>query len=138
MPGSNKKRSGGCPITYALDTFGDKWSLLVIRDLMFRGCKSYSDFLESEEGIATNILADRLKSLEGAGVIQKCSDLKHGKRYTYSLTEKGADLGHVIVELIRWSISHDPDSQVPREFLQKIEEDREGFRQELKSRLNKS
>ncbi|MFQ5492276.1 MAG: winged helix-turn-helix transcriptional regulator [Phycisphaerae bacterium] len=136
MPCSGKKRPGGCPITHALDTFGDKWSLLVIRDLMLKGCEHYGDFLTSGEGIATNILADRLKHLEAAGVIRKRCDPENRKRYIYSLTEKGADLAPVIVELIRWSITHDPDTQAPKEFLQKIEEDRDGFMEELRSRLS--
>ena len=65
-----KKRRSKCPVTFALDRFGDKWSLLVVRDLMFRGRETYGEFLESGEGIATNVLADRLKCLETEGLIE--------------------------------------------------------------------
>jgi DNA-binding HxlR family transcriptional regulator len=86
------KRRSDCPISYALDIFGDKWSLLVIRDLMFKGKRTYGEFLSSEEKIATNILADRLSLLECAGVITRESDPVRKSRILYTLTDKGIDL----------------------------------------------
>jgi|SRR5260221_3410711 len=118
------KRRSDCPISFALDIFGDKWSLLIIRDLMFKEKRTYSEFLISEEKISTNILADRLAKLEDAGLISKF-------RCLYSLTEKGIDLVPVMVEIIRWSANHDKKTGAPKEFVDRIKHDRENFIAEL-------
>jgi len=122
-----KKRRSRCPVTFALDRVGDKWSLLIVRDLMFRGRKTYGEFIESGEGIATNVLADRLKRLETEGIIEKTRDPENKRRYIYSLTEKGFDLTPVLLEMIRWSATHDTDTGAPKEFLDMLEKDREGL-----------
>ena len=122
-----KKRRSSCPVTFALDRVGDKWSLLIVRDLMFRGRKTYGEFIESGEGIATNVLADRLKCLETEGIIEKVRDPENKRRYLYSLTEKGFDLTPVLLEMIRWSALHDADTGAPKEFLDMIENDLEGL-----------
>ncbi len=130
-----KKRGTGCPIAFALDTFGDRWSLLVVRDLMMRGRKTYGEFLESGEKIATNILADRLKHLEAVGIVGKLQDPENRRRYIYSLTEKGVDLAPLILELVLWSAKYDPESITPKEVVDRIRDDREGFVAEIRSRL---
>lgn len=92
-----------CPISTALDIFGDKWTLLVIRDLLFNEKKTYGEFLDSEEKIATNILADRLNLLEMAGIIIRTKHPDSKAKILYKLTPKGVDLIPVLVEIIQWS-----------------------------------
>lgn len=99
---TSKKRSD-CPLSCSLDVFGDKWSLLIIRDLMFRNKCTYNDFLKSEEGIATNILASRLKGLEENGVIEKLAHPDSKAKNLYRLTQKGIDLLPIIMEVYIWS-----------------------------------
>ncbi len=92
-----------CPISSALDIFGDKWSLLIIRDLAFTPKCTYNEFLSSDEKIATNILADRLKLLEQAGIINKTDHPKSKAKVKYHLTERGIDLVPILIEMILWS-----------------------------------
>lgn len=92
-----------CPLNFGLELFGDRWSLLIIRDLMFFGKRYYSEFLTSAEGISTNILADRLAMLEEAGIIRRSRDEAHRQKLIYSLTEKGIDLLPVIIDIGLWS-----------------------------------
>ena len=101
-----------CPISTTLDILGDKWTLLVIRDL-FLGKRLYGEFIESPEGIPTNILADRLKRLEAAGLITKEAYQERPVRYAYSLTRKGADLLPVLTEIMRWADRHIPGTAKP-------------------------
>ena len=128
-----KKRRSPCPVTFALDQVGDKWSLLVVRDLMFHGKKTYGEFLESGEGIATNVLADRLKCLETEGLVEKIRDPENKRRYLYSLTGKGLDLAPVLLEMVRWSARYDADTGTPKEFLDMIENDREGLIEKVRT-----
>ena len=100
-----------CAIACTLDLLGDKWSLLVVRDL-FRGSATYGDLQNSFEGIPTNILADRLKKLEAAGIISKSAYQQHPVRYSYELTEKGKSLGDVLLAIVRWGKKHIPGTQV--------------------------
>ena len=99
---ASKKRSD-CPLSFSLDVFGDKWSLLIIRDLMFFQKSTYNDFLKSDEGIATNILASRLKGLEENGVIEKSEHPDSKAKILYSLTQKGIDLLPMIMEAYIWA-----------------------------------
>lgn len=99
---TGKKRSD-CPLSCSLDVFGDKWSLLIIRDLMFREKCTYNDFLKSEERIATNILASRLKGLEENGIIEKSPHPESKAKIMYKLTAKGIDLLPIIMEVYIWS-----------------------------------
>lgn len=120
-----QKRSE-CPISYSLEILGDRWSLLVLRDRAFRGGRHFQDFLASPEGIASNILSDRLSRLERRGVIQKRPDPRDGRRHVYSLTPAGLDLIPVLVELTIWGGRHDPDSTFPRARLARMQRDRDG------------
>ena len=124
-----------CPVSYALDFFGDKWSLLIIRDLVFEGKRFYKDFRKSKEGIATNILSDRLKKLEAAGVVRSrvYEQLKTQKEYL--LTEKGKDLVPVLVEMMVWSAKHQGGLAVPDDFLTVVAEDRAGLLARIAARL---
>lgn len=101
-----------CPISSTLDILGDKWTLLVIRDL-FLGKRLYGELAESPEGIPTNILADRLKRLQAAGIIKKEAYQERPRRYAYSLTRKGGDLLPVLNEIIRWADRHVPGTIQP-------------------------
>src|SRR5207253_8196288 len=87
VPGkSNTKRRSGCPVSISLERFGDRWSLLIIRDLMVRGFRTFKEFQGSGEGIATNILADRLRKLEAWGIITAEAEITDGRRVNYRLT----------------------------------------------------
>lgn len=92
-----------CPLNFGLEIFGDKWSLLIIRDLMFFGKRYYNEFLASAESISTNILAERLIMLEKEKIIKKEKDKSHKQKLLYSLTEKGIDLAPVIINIGLWS-----------------------------------
>lgn len=116
-----------CPISYALDFFGDKWTFLIIRDMVFDGKRFYSDFLNSKEGIATNILSDRLKKLEANGVIESKKYEKLKTKKVYSLTEKGKRLVPILVEVILWSAEYDEGLAVPPAFLEKAKTGREAL-----------
>jgi DNA-binding HxlR family transcriptional regulator len=100
-----------CAVACTLDLVGDKWSLLVVRDLL-RGNTTYGTLQNSPEGIPTNILADRLKRLEEAGLIAKSAYQDHPVRYTYQLTEKGRSLSDVLRALVQWGKKHIPGTQV--------------------------
>lgn len=95
-----------CPLNYGIEVFCDKWSLLIIRDLMFFGKRYFSEFLNSDEHIATNLLADRLSMLEKEKIIRKNKDPQHKQKIVYSLTEKGIDLVPVILTIGLWSEKH--------------------------------
>ena len=92
-----------CPLNFGMEVFGDKWTLLIIRDLMFFGKRYYGEFLESAEGISTNILADRLAMLEKQKIIVKKKSKEHKQKLIYSLTQKGIDLLPVVVTIGLWS-----------------------------------
>lgn len=112
---------------------GDRWSLLIIRDLMFRGFRSYRQLLESEEGIATNILADRLNRLEQCGLISIEQDPTDRRKLIYRLTAKGMDLAPVLVELILWGARYE-ETAAPPALLRKMEKNRAEFLSELRAR----
>lgn len=101
-----------CPLNYGIELFGDKWSLLIIRDLTFASKRYYGEFLQSDEGISTNILANRLNSLEEIGIISKRNDDTHKQKLIYSLTEKGIDLLPILIEIGMWSDSHANDEEL--------------------------
>ncbi len=133
MKSESRKRTSGCPIAYGLDIFGDRWSLLIIREIMLRGKRTYSEFLQAEEGIATNILIDRLKHLEAEGIVEKSRDPDNRRSFIYSLTRKGRDLAPVILEIVIWSGAHDDRPNARHEVLDKIRRDREGFEAQLRA-----
>lgn len=103
-----------CPINFGLEAFGDKWSLLILRDIVFRGKKTYGEFLKSEEGIATNILASRLVTLEEQGILEKRPSPDDARKDLYALTQKGLDLVPLLFEMILWSAKYDSKSEARR------------------------
>lgn len=116
----------GCPIGIALDLVGDPWTLLVVRDLMFKGAKTFQDFLGAGEGVATNVLSDRLARLEGNGIVSKERDGNDARRFVYRLTRKGIDLAPVLVELVLWSTRY-AKTDAPPDVMRMMRSDREGF-----------
>jgi DNA-binding HxlR family transcriptional regulator len=104
---SKSDRRSGCPISISLEIFGDRWSLLVVRDLMFKGLRTFREFAEAGEGVATNILADRLARLEAAGIIVSAADPHDRRRIVYRLTRKGMELAPVLVEMVLWAARHE-------------------------------
>ncbi len=104
---SSPKRRSGCPLNASVEMLGDRWSLLIIRDMMLRRSRTYKEFLESHEGIATNILADRLRRLEGHGIITTKRDPSDGRKLLYLLTAKGIDLAPVLAEMVLWAARHE-------------------------------
>jgi DNA-binding HxlR family transcriptional regulator len=119
------QRRSYCPINFALETFGDPWSLLIIRDIVYFGKKTYGDFLASEEGMATNILALRLAHLEQQGILVKKPSEKDKRKEEYILTEKGLDLIPVLVEMANWSAEHDPQTAAPVAWIALMRTERE-------------
>lgn len=122
-----------CPISTALDIFGDKWSLLVIRDLIFKNKNTYGDFLDSEEKIATNILADRLVLLEWSGIISKHKHPESKAKVLYKITPKGLDLIPLLVEIILWSEKYNVVHPYAKEFAKMVKKDKAGV---IKSLIN--
>ncbi|MDC7681814.1 helix-turn-helix domain-containing protein [Asticcacaulis sp. BYS171W] len=115
-----------CPINLMLEAVGDSWSLLIIRDLMFKGRSTYKAFLGAEEKIATNILADRLVKLEAAGLISKSTDPEDARKFIYKLTEKGADLAPLLVEMMLWSNKYHI-TDTPKDFLASLQKNKTAF-----------
>jgi DNA-binding HxlR family transcriptional regulator len=107
MQAENYYRSN-CPINLAIEIIGDKWTLLIIRDLMFENKRHFREILNGEEKIASNILTDRLAMLEREGILTKKTDPGHKQKFLYSLTAKGIDLLPVIIELGAWSMKYQP------------------------------
>lgn len=124
-------RRSCCPINYALEVLGDKWTLLVIRDLVFLNKRHFKDFQSSPESIATNILSNRLKSLENEGVITREKDPDNKRQIVYELTRKGIDLIPLLVEMILWGDKYDPECQAPAELMERLKTDPKAFIQEL-------
>jgi DNA-binding HxlR family transcriptional regulator len=109
VPGKNSipNRRSGCPLNASVEMLGDRWSLLILRDMMLRGFRSFKEFLTSYEGIATNILADRLKKLIAHGIITTQEDPSDGRKLIYVLTAKGLDLAPVLTEMVLWAAKHE-------------------------------
>lgn len=116
MSNTTGSRRSNCPISFTLDSFGDKWTLLVLRDIMFYDRTRFSDFMPMER-IATNILADRLSKLEAAGIITKERDVNLKNQFVYSVTQKGRSLLPLLIEMTLWGLEHDPESLASEEFV---------------------
>jgi len=113
-----------CPISFSLDVLGDKWTLLILRDMIFGGKSTYSEFLQSPEKMATNILADRLATLEAQELVTKQVAADKKSKFTYRLTEKGLDLLPLLLEIIQWGTRYSPAGGNPA-LSQELATDRE-------------
>jgi DNA-binding HxlR family transcriptional regulator len=131
---SKQKRKSDCPINYAMEIFGDRWTFLIVRDLMFKGKNHYGEFLKSEEKIATNMLADRLQLLEDNGIVSKKSDPSHGSKWLYKLTKKGLDLMPLLVDMIIWSAKYDKQTAADKVFVRQATSNREKLITEIRTK----
>ncbi len=119
------KRRSGCPLNASVEMLGDRWSLLIIRDMMLGGASTYKAFLECYEGIATNILADRLRKLVAYGIISTQPDPSDGRKVRYQLTRKGIDLAPVLTEMVLWAAAHEDTGN--QALVRLMREDKEKF-----------
>lgn len=134
MTRAARSRRSGCPISIALELLGDPWSLLIVRDLVFKGIRTFSGFQQAGEGIATNILAERLKRLEAAGIITRRPDPEDGRRAIYALTPRGIDLAPMLVEMVIWSARHE-ETDAPPATVRAMKRDRDAFVRAVRERL---
>jgi DNA-binding HxlR family transcriptional regulator len=134
MPRKNPspKRRSGCPLNASVEVLGDRWSLLIIRDMMLRGFRTYKEFLGSYEGIATNILADRLQKLIAHGIITNGPDPSDGRKLIYSLTPKGIDLAPVLTEMVLWAAAHEDTAN--QALVREMRKDKEKFLSAIRQR----
>lgn len=122
----SKKRSE-CPVSCSLDIWGDKWSLLIVRDLMLSKQCTYGDFLKADEKIATNILASRLQTLEENGIITKSEHPDSKAKVLYKLTQKGIDLVPVMIEINLWADKYFTLPAAQKALIKEVKKDKEGF-----------
>ncbi len=125
MSKSKAKRRSGCPLNASVEMLGDRWSLLIIRDMMLRGFRTFKEFMECYERIATNILADRLRKLVAHGILTTEPDPADGRRMVYSLTAKGIDLAPVLTEMVLWAAAYEDTGN--QALVRQMREDKEKF-----------
>lgn len=130
------QRRSACPISFTLDLVGDKWTLLVLRDLLFNDKRYYREFLEAGEHIATNILANRLKRLEAEGLLTKERDPDNRKQVIYQPTQKSLALLPVLIEVAYWGATHDPHTAAPRDFMRATRRRREAIAVVIRRRFS--
>lgn len=123
---NSKACRSNCPINFVLETFGDKWALLIVRDLMFHNKRTFLEFMDSREKISSNILTERLRRLEDHGIIEKNTSPDNRSSFIYTLTPKGADLLPIMLEVTAWSAKHDSSTNTPDGFLNAFNTDRDG------------
>ena len=123
----NVKKRSNCPVSCSLDVWGDKWSLLIVRDLMFAKERTYGDFLKSAEGIATNILASRLLTLEENKIIEKSEHPDSKAKVLYRLTRKGIDLLPLMIEINLWAEKYFTIPDDRKAMLKEVKKDKAGF-----------
>ncbi len=135
MEHNSENCRSNCPINYLLELVGDKWTLLIIRDLMFKQKRYFGEFLQSNEKISTNILANRLQGLEAHGLITKTMDENNRSKIIYNLTPKGKDLLPVMLEITQWSSQYDALTNTPADFQQALKQDKAGLTSRIKKGL---
>jgi DNA-binding HxlR family transcriptional regulator len=131
MNTNSKRALSGCPIDYALSVFGDRWSLLIVRDLAIKGVKTYAELLEGWEGISTNILAQRMKHLEAAGIVEKRKNPTNWRSSLYELTPKGRDVAPLLSELILWGGMYNQSETPMTETYETVLANREVFEEKI-------
>jgi len=124
-------------LSIGLEIFGDRWTLLILRDLMFKGLRTFKEFQESGEQIASNILADRLQRLQEQGLVTGVRSAHDARVVTYRPTPKGLDLLPVLIEIVLWSARYEK-SAAPPKLIAKMTTDRDGFIREIRARLSKA
>ena len=128
-----KDKRSNCPISFGLEVFGDKWSLLILRDIFFKGASHYREFLRADEKIATNILASRLKLLVDQSLIEKKRDESNRRQYIYVPTKKGLELIPTLLEIVLWSANNDPETDAVESYVKRLRNrtDKDGAIQEI-------
>ncbi|MEY1556097.1 winged helix-turn-helix transcriptional regulator [Yoonia sp. R2331] len=127
-----KRPLSGCPIDYALSVFGDRWSLLIIRDIAIKGAKTYAELLEGWEGISTNILAQRMKHLEEKGIVEKHKNPANWRSSIYELTPKGRALAPLLAELVLWGGTYNDAGEPMRDTYDAVQSDRAEFERAIR------
>jgi DNA-binding HxlR family transcriptional regulator len=122
-----------CPISFSLELLGDRWTLVVLRDLIIVRKRLFREMLDAEEGIASNILTDRLRRLEAWGIVTRRPDPDNARQVIYEPTPKGLDLIPVLVELARWGAAYDPQTAAPRGFAQRAARERDAVVAEIRA-----
>lgn len=129
---ANPKRRSGCPLNASVEMLGDRWSLLIIRDMMLLGRRTFKEFLGSYERPASNILADRLRRLEAYGIIRAERDPSDGRKLIYLLTPKGMDLAPVLTEMVLWAGKHEKTENRP--LIRLMQKDKQKFLEQIRQR----
>ncbi|NCF71911.1 MAG: transcriptional regulator [Gammaproteobacteria bacterium] len=135
MSQSSRAEKSSCPISYSLDLFGDKWTLLVLRDLILWGKTRFAEFQAADEKIASNILSDRLRRLQEQGIVEIEKDPSDARQKLYTVTKKGLSLTPVLLEIAAWGASQDPQTGAPDDFAADFYADRETYYAEHRSRI---
>ena len=130
-------RQSGCGVAFGLDIFGDKWTLVVVRDMILSGKRHFNEFSASSEKMATNILSDRLKRLEEEGVVNKVIDPDNVSKFIYELTAKGKELIPVVLEIMLWGSKHVANPNAPAALLRWAKKDRDGLVKAILDSLKK-
>ena len=125
-------RRSACPLNVSIEMLGDRWSLLIIRDMMLRGAHTYKEFLACDEDIATNILANRLRRLISYGILTTESDPSDGRKLIYRLTAKGVDLAPVLTEMVLWASAHEDTGN--QALVRLMKKDKDQFLAEIRKR----
>jgi DNA-binding HxlR family transcriptional regulator len=129
-------RRSGCPLNASVEMLGDRWSLLIIRDMMVRGYRTFKEFLSSDEHIATNILADRLRRLEEYSIITTQPDPSDGRKLFYLLTAKGMDLAPILTEMVLWAAAYEDTGN--QALVRLIKKDKSKFLAEIRKRSSRN
>lgn len=135
MSKTPRREKSSCPISYSLDLFGDKWTLLILRDVVLWGKTRFAEFQAADEKIASNILSDRLRRLEEQGIIVTGKDPGDARQKIYTATEKGISLTPVLLEIAAWGASNDPDTGAPVDFADDFYSDREKYYADHRERI---
>ena len=130
------KRRSDCPLNASVEMLGDRWSLLIVRDMMLLGRRTFKEFLDSYERPATNILTDRLRRLEAYGIIRTERDPADGRKLLYLLTPKGMDLAPVLTEMVLWAGKHEKTENRP--LIRLMQKDKEKFNEQIRQRWTRN
>jgi DNA-binding HxlR family transcriptional regulator len=136
MVGARRKNRSLCPLNVSLEILGDRWTLLIVRDLMLKGRNTFREFLDGGENIASNVLADRLTQLEAHGIVERRPNVGDGRSHIYRLTEKGIELAPVLLEMIVWAAQHEQTAAPPSE-VRRMVKNRDAYLSEIRARWAK-
>jgi DNA-binding HxlR family transcriptional regulator len=137
MGRSDQPKRSTCPISFALEIFGDRWTLLVLRDLLLKSRRRYRELLAGEEGIATNVLADRLRRLEQKGLIRKEQDQQDARQYVYKPTRLAVSVVPMLIEMTVWGARNSKDTTVDRDLLRRFDKEREQLILDLQAKVRR-